>query len=151
MTITNPGQQLKLGAQDVLPARIEALGEAAVNVRVTLGLPGGDRLVAVVTQHSAQALGLAPGTRVLALPMAPGVLLSRPGTLPMADTCWPATVAALTLGPLNAQVVMRTARGTSLHAVVTRESARELGLAPGAAVQVGVLASQVMLALPATR
>ncbi len=151
MTITVPDLWLKLGVQDVLPARVEALGEAAVNVRVTLGLPDGDRLVAVVTQHSAQALGLAPGTRVLALPMGPGVLLSRPGTLPMADTCWQATVAALTTGPMNAQAVLRTALGTSLHAVVTRESARELGLAPGVAVQVGVLASHVMLALPAAR
>lgn len=134
---------------DRLPARVTALQPGPVSVQVQVTLPGGDVLCAVVTRESATLLALAPGVAVVALPLAPGVLLSTGGVSPSAETRWPATVAQLAPGPLNTLVRLQTVRGTRIHAVLTHAAVAELRLMAGAAVEVGILASQVMLAVPA--
>lgn len=139
---------MRIGLIDRLSARVTGLQTGPVSVQVHLTLAAGDRLHAVVTRDSAAALALAPGAAVLALPLAPGVLLSTGGNAPAAETRWPAVVEQLAPGPLNTVVRLRSARGTRLHAVLTQSAAVELGLTPGAAVDVGILASQVVLAMP---
>lgn len=140
---------MRIGLFDRLPAQVSTLRPGPVSVDVLLALPSGDELRAVVTRDSATLLGLAPGATVLALPLAPGVLLATDGEMSAAETRWSAVVEQVTPGPLNVLIHLRTDRGTRLHAVLTRTAAAELGLAVGASTTVCVLASQVMLAAPA--
>lgn len=140
---------MRIGLLDRLPARVTALQPGPVSVQVHMALPGGDVLCAVVTRESAMQLALAPGAAVVALPLAPGVLLSTGGRSPGAETRWTATVVQWAQGPLTALVRLQTDRGTGIHAVLTHAAVAELGLKAGGAVEVGILASHVMLAVPA--
>ena len=64
-----------------------------MNAEVTLALPGGDTLVAVVTQASVQHLGLAVGRAATAIVKAPWVIVVTGDGglgLPRAQPTWPA-------------------------------------------------------------
>lgn len=137
---------MRIGIEDRLKAKVTALRAGPVAVRVDLALPGGDPLVAVITPGSVARLGLEVGVEVLALLLPPGLLLGSGGGMPWTETRWPARVIALRSGPLNLSVQLQTEQGTAVRVVLTREAARELGLGPGAQVDIGVLASQVVLA-----
>ncbi|MEX0738551.1 MAG: TOBE domain-containing protein [Pseudohongiella sp.] len=57
------------------------------------------------------------------------------------------TVESLRDGGVSTEVNLRLTGGDSLHAIVTRESAQELGLAPGREVQAIIKASWIILAM----
>ncbi len=137
---------MRIGIEDRLSAKVTALQAGPVSVRVDLVLPGGDPLVAVITPGSVERLGLAVGVEVLALLLPPGLLLGTGGGMPWTETRWPARVIGLQTGPLNLCVQLQTEQGTAVRVVLTQDAARELGLGPGARVDIGVLASQVVLA-----
>jgi molybdate transport system regulatory protein len=59
----------------------------------------------------------------------------------------PATVRSVTEGQVMAEVVVEVDGGHEVVAVITAESARRLGLAPGRRVKVVVKATEVMLAV----
>lgn len=139
---------MRIGVSDFVSARVARIESGPVNVHATLTLPGGDTLHAVVTRDSATRMALAPGVPVTALLLPPGVLLSTGGGVPAAETRWWSTVEAMEPGALNLRVRLRTGRGTTVHAVLTQAAADELGLAVGVAVDVGILASHVVLAVP---
>ena len=58
---------MKVSARNVFEGTITALIDGQVNAEVEFTTAGGDRLVAVVTEGSVKALGLAPGKPVVAL------------------------------------------------------------------------------------
>ncbi len=57
----------------------------------------------------------------------------------------PGTVKAVTSGQVMAEVVVEVAGGHELVAVITAESARRLGLAPGKPVVAVVKSTEVMI------
>ncbi len=57
------------------------------------------------------------------------------------------TVDSVRDGGVNTEVSLRLSGGDALHAIVTRESARDLALAPGCEVQAIIKASWIILAL----
>jgi molybdate transport system regulatory protein len=59
----------------------------------------------------------------------------------------PVTVRSVTEGQVMAEVVVEVDGGHEVVAVITAESARRLGLAPGRRVKVVVKATEVMLAV----
>lgn len=135
-----------VSARNVFEARVQSLCAGPINTEVTLALAGGDLLVAVVTQHSAQALGLVEGGRVRAIVKAPWVVLATGGSQPLARNQLAGTVRSVRAGPVNAEVALALPGGSQLHAVVTTEAVAALGLAPGVPAQAIVKASQVVLA-----
>ncbi len=66
----------KISARNQLEGTVSSVTPGAVNCEVALELDGGSTLVAMITQSSAQALGLAPGTRATALVKASDVILA---------------------------------------------------------------------------
>ncbi len=71
----------KVSARNRLHGTVCAVAPGAVNSEVTLELDGGGgvRIVAIVTEASARALGLAPGVEATALVKASDVILAVPG------------------------------------------------------------------------
>lgn len=67
---------VRVSARNQWPGRIHSVTPGAVNTEVRLDADGGGQIVAIVTQASAQALGLAPGVRATALVQASDVLLA---------------------------------------------------------------------------
>ena len=144
---------MKISARNVFEGRITAMTPGPVNTEVVLALPGGESLVAVITQASARSLGLAVGGAALAIIKAPWVIVAAGdgGPLFSARNQMRGIVSAIKSGPINAEVAITLAGGTTVHAVITQEAVEELGLAPGVPAQAVIKASHVVLAVSGSR
>ena len=140
---------LAISARNVFEGQITRLHAGPVNTEVELALPGGDRLVAVVTQASARDLGLAVGGSAVAVIKAPWVILAgtESSLTFSARNQWRGTVSRLQAGPINAEVAVTLPGGAVIHAVVTQEAVADLGLAVGCSALAIVKASHVVLAV----
>lgn len=67
---------MKLSARNQLPGTVKEIVMGAVNAEVVVSLPGGLEIVAVVTKHAVESLGLAPGVATVAVVKASNVLLA---------------------------------------------------------------------------
>lgn len=142
---------MKVSARNVFKGTISALEAGAVNAEVTLTLPGGNPLVAVVTMASVKNLGLAVGKEAVALVKAPWVMLMTEGSdiRLSARNCLTGTVSSVTDGAVNAEVVVTLDGGADVYAIVTRQAVEELGLAPGVSATAVIKASHIILGVPA--
>lgn len=142
---------MNVSARNVFKGKITALVDGAVNAEIELTLPGGDKIVAIVTEGSVKALGLAVGKEAVAYVKAPWVMLLS-GT---ADVKFSArnqlagTVSEIRKGAVNTEVAITLPGGTMVHAVVTNEAVLELGLKAGAPASALIKASNVILGVPA--
>lgn len=141
---------MQVSARNVFRGTVAALVTGAVNAEVTVELPGGDRLVAIVALASVRELGLVVGREVVALVKAPWVmLLAGAGEARLsARNCLKGKVKAVEPGAVNAEVSIELAGGSVVSAIVTREAVAELGLKPGVAASAVIKASHVVLGVP---
>ncbi|MBD5801936.1 Molybdenum-pterin-binding protein MopA [Azoarcus sp. Aa7] len=141
---------MKVSARNVFAGKVCAVKPGSVNAEVELELPGGDRLVAIVTQESVMTLGIAEGREVVALVKAPWVMLMTEGSgmRLSARNCLAGTVKAVQPGAVNAEVVLTLAGGSEVAAIVTKEAVAELGLRPGVAATAVIKASHIVLGVP---
>lgn len=139
---------VKTSARNQWAGQVGAIRAGAVNDEVELVLPGGTRLVAIVTHESTEALGLKLKLPVIAFVKAPAVLLATG----LADARVSArnriagTVTAVAPGAVNAEVAVAGPGGLPVVAIVPQSAVDDLGLAPGTPVTVLVQASDVVLA-----
>jgi len=66
---------MKLSARNVLKAKVVQVVKGAVNSEVTLELPGGEKLVSIITNTSAESLGLAEGKDAYAIIKASNIMV----------------------------------------------------------------------------
>jgi molybdate transport system ATP-binding protein len=146
----DPEQNMKTSARNQLSGKVSVVASGAVNDEVELTLAAGQKIVAVVTRQSATTLGLVPGADAFALVKASSVLLATDlgGVRLSARNQLRGTVTRLQPGAVNAEVLIDVGGGQTLAAIVTQESARSLGLAPGASVLALFKASSVILGVP---
>lgn len=142
---------MKISARNVFEGRITALRDGQVNAEVEVTTPGGDRIVAIVTEGSVQALGLAVGQPAIAYVKAPWVMLlaGEGGVRFSARNQLAGMVDSLHKGAVNSDVAIRLAGGSLVHAVITNEAVLELGLKPGVPACALIKASHVVLGVPA--
>lgn len=142
---------MKVSARNVFKGKITTLVDGAVNAEIELTLPGGDKIVAIVTEGSVKALGLAVGKEAVAYVKAPWVmLLSGPADVKFsARNQLAGTVSEIRKGAVNTEVAITLPGGTTVHAVVTNEAVLELGLKAGAPASALIKASNVILGVPA--
>ena len=57
----------------------------------------------------------------------------------------PGTIKELTLGPVNAEVIIEVSPGIEMVSIITRHSAEAMGLKVGGAAKAMIKASNVML------
>jgi len=55
---------MKISARNVLKGKVKSMTPGAVNSEVTIALPGGLEVVAIITKRSAKSLGLKKGKPV---------------------------------------------------------------------------------------
>ncbi|QID19495.1 transporter [Nitrogeniibacter mangrovi] len=147
---------MKISARNQFDGHVQALTRGPVNTEVVVDTREGDRLVAVVTTASVDALGLGDGTPVLAIVKAPWVVLARDDAAlpdgPGLATGFSArnrlygVVEQIEAGRVNTEVVLALPGGTQVCAVVSREAALALGLTPGMPACALIKASHVLLA-----
>lgn len=138
---------MKISARNQFTGRITALKEGPVSAEVELTTPGGDRIVASVTDSSVRSLGLAIGKEAVAIVKAPWVALltDASGYRFTARNQLQGSVAAIVPGAVNAHVKVSLAGGTTIGAIVTADAVAELGLAVGTPVTALIKASHVLL------
>ncbi len=67
---------MKLSARNVLKGKVIQILKGAVNSEVTLELPGGTRIVSVITNTSVDSLGLKEGKEAYAIIKASSVMMA---------------------------------------------------------------------------
>ena len=67
---------MRLSARNVLKGKVIAVIKGAVNSEVTIELPGGERLVAIITNASVDALGLTKGKDAYAVIKASNIMVA---------------------------------------------------------------------------
>ncbi|MGM3276925.1 TOBE domain-containing protein [Ralstonia sp. 24A2] len=147
---------LRTSARNTLFGTVESVASGAVNDAVTLRLPGGQAVVATITQESTQTLGLAPGVQAVALIKAPAVMLLRGSGewRVSAENQLPCVVTEIRDGAVQAEVRLRlldtnaaSAGETVLVAMLSRTAVETLALAEGVEAVAVFEASSVILGL----
>jgi molybdate transport system regulatory protein len=142
---------MKTSARNQFIGTVTAVRAGAVNDEVELTLASGQRIVAVVTRDSTEALGLRTHLTAIALVKASSVLVATDlaGSKLSARNQLPGVVSTLAPGAVNAEVTIDVDGGGSVAATVTLESVQSLGLAPGVRATAFFKASSVILAVAA--
>ncbi|MDR0181863.1 TOBE domain-containing protein [Lysobacter arvi] len=136
-------------ARNHLAGRIARITPGAVNDEVELELTGGGRIVAIVTHESTRQLGLGEGGRAIALVKASSVIVGThlDGVRLSTRNQLAGSVARVTRGAVNSEVVIDVGGGQSIAAVVTNASVDRLALAEGTPATALFKASSVILAV----
>ncbi|WP_310494394.1 TOBE domain-containing protein [Dechloromonas sp.] len=142
---------MNVSARNVFKGKITSLIDGTVNAEVELTMPGGDKIVAIVTEGSVKSLGLAVGKEAVAYVKAPWVmLLAGPANVKFsARNQLAGKVSKLQKGAVNTEVAVTLAGGTTVYSVVTNEAVMELGLKEGSEASALIKASHVILGIPA--
>lgn len=140
---------MKVSARNRFEGRISALHAGAVNSEVELLMPGGDRLIAIVTHESVRSLALAVGSAACAMIKASSVMVmtAGDGTRLSARNLLPGKITHISQGLVNAEVALTLRAGAPIHATVASHSVAELGLRPGMAATAVIKASSVTIAV----
>jgi molybdate transport system regulatory protein len=143
---------VKTSARNQFYGTVSAIARGAVNDEVSLALPGGHTMVAVLTHESTEALGLVVGVAAFALIKASWVVLlvadEGAGDAPLklsARNQLRGTVQSVKRGAVNAEVSLGLEGGAVITAVVTNGSVDTLGLREGASAVAAFKASSVIL------
>jgi len=138
---------MKISARNVLAGRVERVIKGAVNAEVDLHLVGGEKIAAVITNASVDALGLSAGNAALAIIKASNVIVGKglEGARLSARNVLSGTISGIQEGAVNSEVTIRLPGGTQMVALITKTSATALALQGGDAVSAIIKASNVMI------
>lgn len=138
---------MRSSARNHFSGTVTALKQGAVNDEVELEIAPGQRLAAVITRESSENLGLAVGGEAFALIKASSVIIAAEadGARFSARNRLSGTVERLQPGAVNSEVVLALDGGGHIAAIITSESAQNLGLKEGAAASAIFKASSVIL------
>jgi len=141
---------MSISARNVFKGKVTALKEGPINAEVEITTPGGDTIVAVLTDSSVKSLGLSPGADAIAVVKASWLtLLSGTSAYRFsARNQLKGTVGEITRGAVNSQVTVALPGGTKVYAVITNEAATELAIQAGATVIALFKASHVLVGVP---
>jgi molybdate transport system regulatory protein len=139
---------MQVSTRNHLRGVVSAIKPGAVNAEVTLDV-NGVPVVAIITNESVQSLGLAVGLEAYALIKASFVILATEdgGLKTSARNRLCGTVERIGTGAVNTEVVLALDGGTRLTAIITCESATELGLTVGGRACALIKAPHVILAV----
>lgn len=142
---------LRTSARNQFAGTVSAVRAGAVNDEVELALPGGARIVAIVTCESTKALGLRTGINAIALLKSSDVIVATgiEGARISARNQLHGTIASVTPGAVNAEVVIDLDGGGSVGATVTQSGLAGLGFEPGTRATALFKASSVIVAVAA--
>jgi molybdopterin-binding protein len=142
---------MQTSARNHFTGQVSAVKAGAVNDEITLRADSGLEIVAIVTHGSAAALGLAAGKPAFALVKASSVIVMVDGDGSKLSTRnrIAGTVASVSKGAVNAEVVIAAQGGAQIAAIVTNDSVDRLGLAAGKPATALFKASSVIVGVDA--
>ena len=138
---------MKVSARNVFAGTVGRITKGAVNAEVSLTLTGGTPLVATVTNGAVDSLGLKDGAAAFAIIKASSVIIGTDlhDAKVSARNVMCGTIAKIVEGPVNTEVDVEIGGGNTVSAVITHDSARNLGLKVGGHACALFKASSVIL------
>lgn len=138
---------MRTSARNQFAGTVTAVRSGSVNDEVELTLPGSARIVAIVTRESTESLGLRTNMAAFALVKSSSIIVATglDDAKLSARNQLSGTVASVTPGAVNAEVVIAMIGGGTIAAIITQASLKELGLAPGSPATALFKASSVIL------
>ncbi|MFH1033099.1 MAG: TOBE domain-containing protein [Pseudomonadota bacterium] len=125
--------RLRTSARNSFQGRITRITRGSLQSQVELISTGGFEIVSVITNDSLAILSLRRGMPVTALVKAPWVIISQGPDIPRisARNRLPGRLSKITADAVSSEVMVELSDGTQVCALITGQSARELGLAVG--------------------
>jgi molybdate transport system regulatory protein len=136
---------VKISARNTLAGTVTKVTKGAVNAEVDLSLKGGGNVVSIITNSSVDSLGLKEGKAAYAIIKASSVMIGKDPVKLSARNVLSGTIAAVHDGAVDSEVILKLSSGTELVAIITKESAKSLGLKAGEAATAIVKASSVLV------
>jgi molybdate transport system regulatory protein len=147
---TNPWSLImRTSARNAFRGHVKTVIDGAVNAEVVVDIGQELEIVAIITRHSVEDLGLVPGSEAIALIKSSFVVLVA-GDAPVrasARNRLPGTIVALDDGAVNSEVALELADGKTLVSTITKGSVENLGLKIGDRATALIKASHVILAV----
>ena len=140
---------MKTSARNAFRCTVIDIRRGEVNAEVILGLSGDARLAAIITGESLRDLDIEVGRAVMALVKSTFVLLAPGAEAPRlsARNRIAGIISHREDGPVSSEITLDIGDGKTIVAVVTHESADELGLQVGAQAVAFFKSSHVILAV----
>jgi len=138
---------MQISARNILAGKVDNVIKGAVNAEVDLTLQGGERMVAIITNASVDALTLSRGCSAFAIIKASDVIVGKGvnGGKFSARNVLTGVVTKVQEGAVNSEVVVQIRGGAEVVASITKVSALSLGLKDGDGVSAIIKASNVMI------
>jgi len=138
---------MKISTRNQLKGTVTSIKEGAINSEVTLSISNKDEIVSVITNASVANLGLKAGKEAIALIKASNVIIGIDIKHISARNVLKGTVTSIVEGAINDEVTIGLlGGGSSITAIITKESVKSLGLAKGTEATAIIKASEVILA-----
>jgi molybdate transport system regulatory protein len=140
---------MKISARNILAGTVSRIATGAVNSEIELALGHNEKIIAIITQASVVALGLAEGVHASAIIKANEVILGKDlGQAKLsARNVFSGTVEAINSGAVNSEVTLALAGGARIVAIITKQSVSNLGLAAGDTVSAIIKSSNILIAV----
>ena len=121
---------MKISARNIFKGSISSIKPGSVNTEVEISLGGDDKIIAIVTNGSAQKLGLTEGKAVSALVKASSVLImtDSEGLMLSTRNILSGKVSKLSNGQVSSEIGITLASGATVYATITHDAVRELGI-----------------------
>jgi molybdate transport system regulatory protein len=140
-------------ARNHFAGKVTRIKKGSVNDEIELKLPGGERVISVITCESTETLGLKVGAEAIALIKASWVIVGvddGEGALKLsARNRLSGKVTRITPGAVNTEVVIGLKGDNSVAAIITNSAAKSLKLAEGKSAYAIFKASSVILGVAA--
>jgi molybdate transport system regulatory protein len=142
---------MKTSARNQFLGKVASVKRGAANDEIELKIVGGERIVAIITHESTEALGLAVGAEVFALIKSTSVIvvIDDKEVNFSARNRLRGTLSRVETGAVNTEVIIELAGGGSIASIITNESSISLGLVVGARAMGIFKASSVILGITA--
>jgi len=138
---------MKVSARNVLAGTVEKVTKGAVNAEIDLQLEGGEKIAAIITNASANALKLKKGTAAFAVVKASEVMIGTEmdSAKLSARNVLEGVVSKVQEGAVNSEVTLTLPGGSKVVASITKASVKRLGLKKGTKASAVIKASNVMV------
>ena len=139
---------MKISARNQITGKVAELKKGPLNSEVSVATTGGDKIVSVITNDAVEALGLKVGSEAICIFKAQSDLLAKADAVLAlsARNKIKGSVSEIKDGAINCEVVIATASGLSVTAVVTEDAKKELSLAKGDSILAIIKASSILIA-----
>lgn len=136
-----------ISARNKIKCKVLEVNEGAVNAIVKLEAVNGMKITACITKESTKDLGLSAGKECYAVVKASEVMVANEKVKMSARNQFEGTISTIDTGICNSVIKIDASNDVKFTAVITKESATDLGLKVGEKAVAIIKSSSVMVSV----